>query len=230
MLADAHHAGGVQARLQRLGQHRDGVRIGVQRAIADDARFAIVDVEHGCEAEVHAVRLQLAADHEAAAARGGQSLRGVAVPELAQRAHRRDGGEAVAEALHAAALVVDRDQQVRRPQLADRMRELDQLQRCGEIAREEDHAAHLRMLQALDVVGCQLEPADVDHDRSQPHRASFPSRTTKATATPPSSLNERWNSVTPIFFRCPAMAVSGRIPGLPRRSRVTVMLRHVNGA
>ncbi len=196
MLADRGHARGVEARLQRLGEHRDHVRVAVQRAIADHARLAVVHVQHGSEAEVHAVGLQLATDHEAAAARGGERLRGIAVPELAQLGHRRDGREAVAEALHAAALVVGGDQELRRAQLADRVRELDQLQRCREVAGEEDHAAHLRVLQALDVVGVELEAAHVHHHGSQPHGA-FPSRTTKAMATSSSSVSEMCARTTP---------------------------------
>ena len=97
----------------------------------------------------------------------------------------------MAEALHAPALVVDGDHQVRRAQLADRVRELDQLQRRGEVAREEDHAAHLRVLQALDVVGRELEAGDVHHHGSEPHADRLAlSSTTKATATSASSVSE----------------------------------------
>ena len=227
MLADARHARRGEARLQRFGQHGDRVGILVQRAIADHARLAVVHVEHRREAEVHAVRLQLAADHEAATARGGERLRRIAVPELAEFPHRRDRREAVLEALHAPALVIDRDQQVRRANLADRVGELDQLQRRREVAREEDHATHLRMLQALDVVRRELEAADVHHHGAEFH---FPSRTTKAIATSPSSVRDMWVSVTPIFFRWEAMAWLGSIPGLPFAFRVTVMLCHVKGA
>ena len=73
--------------------------------------------------------------------------------------------------------------ELRRAQLADRMRELDELQRRGEIAREEDHAAHLRMLQALDVVGRELEAGDVHHHGSESHQPCLPARRTPS-ATP----------------------------------------------
>ena len=53
--------------------------------------------------------------------------------------------------------------------LADGVRELDELQGRGEVPREEDHAAHLRVLQPLDVVGRELQPRDVDHHRSESH-------------------------------------------------------------
>ena len=103
----------------------------------------------------------------------------------------------MAEALHAPALVVDTDEELRRAQLANRMGELDQLQRRGEVSREEDHRAHLRMLQALEIVGRELEARDVDHDRPEPHARALPSRTTNAMATPPSSVSEMWNESMP---------------------------------
>src|SRR5205814_4314262 len=148
------------------------------------------------EAEVHAMRLQLAAHHEAAAARRGDRLRGIAVPQASELAHRGNRREAVAKALHAPALVVHGDEERGLAELADRMRELDELQRRRKVAREEDHAAHLRMLQALEVVGRELEPGDVHHDGAEPHDSS----TTNAMAISASSVNETWKPVMP--FPC----------------------------
>src|SRR6185503_14308230 len=145
------------------------------------------------------------------------ALRRIAVPELAQLAHGGNGRKAVAEALHAPAFVVHGDDERRHAQLADRVRELDELQRRGEIAREEDDAAHLRMLQPLDVVGRELEAGDVDEHGTQPHS---PSSTTNATATPLSSVREMWAVFTPSFFRCFSMSGLGLMPGLPLGLRV----------
>ena len=111
MLAHARHARGVEPACSASASTAITLGIRVQRAVADHARLAVVHVEHRREGEVHAVRLQLAADHEAAAARGGERLRRIAVPEPAQLATSAGiGGEAVAEALHAPALVVDGDE------------------------------------------------------------------------------------------------------------------------
>src|SRR5678815_5590394 len=90
-----------QARPQRAD--RGGVEM--QRAIADHRAAAIVEVEHRREAEIEAVRAELGGD-DVADRRGGLApLLPVAVPELAQMAHRRDEGEAFLEALHPPALV-----------------------------------------------------------------------------------------------------------------------------
>src|SRR5262249_19247271 len=92
----------------------------------------------------------------------------------------------------------------------------------------EDDAAHLRVLQAFDVVGRELEAGDVDEDRAEAHQP--PSSTTNAMATPPSSVSEMCMPVTPSFFRCFSMGGLASMPGLPLALRVTVMLCHVNGA
>ena len=97
----------------------------MERAVADHAAFAVVEIEHGREAEVDAAGAQLGGEHVAGGTRrlerahraGAAAGAGVVHPHLAERAHRRQLGEAVAaKALDAAALVVDADQQV----LADR--------------------------------------------------------------------------------------------------------------
>src|SRR5207342_3460754 len=108
------------------------------------------------------------------------------------------------------------------PQFANGVRELDQLQRGGKVAREEDHAAHLRVLQAFDVVAGEFQAANVDHRRTELH--AYPSRTTNATATPASSVNEMWDAFTPRTARCFAIFSLGWSNGRPRTSRATVML------
>ena len=136
VLAAVVHARLQQAEAEALRQQRDDARIAMERAIADHAARAVVEVEHRREAEVDAAGAQLGAEHMAGSARrlerahrAGAAAAGTVVhPHLAEHAHRRQRGEAVgAEALHAAALVVDADEQVG----ADRLRLGDQL---GELA------------------------------------------------------------------------------------------------
>ena len=108
--------------IRLLRQQRDDARVAVEGAVADHAAAAVVEVEHRREAEVDAAGAQLGAEHVAGG--GGGSIarmapvpRAAAVvhPHLAERAHRRQVREAVgAKALHAAAFVVDADQQVGR--------------------------------------------------------------------------------------------------------------------
>ena len=117
--------------MSALRKHRHDARIAVERAVADHAACAVVEVEHRREAEIDAARAQLGGEHVAArtgrlerAHRAGAAAPARIVhPDLAERAHRRDLGEAVAaEALDAAAFVVDADEQVRRGSTSPRRR------------------------------------------------------------------------------------------------------------
>ena len=72
----------------------------------------------------------------------------VARPQASEAAHRRDTGEAAAaEALHAPALVIDRDQKRRCARCVDVRRQAQQLRRIDVVAREEDDAPDQRMAQ-----------------------------------------------------------------------------------
>ena len=97
----------------RRGERADRVRVEVQRAVADHALRAVVEVEHRREAEVDAVRAELGADHVGRRARG-------LFRRSRSRSHSRPSsriggmrGEALAEALHPPAFVVDADRQRR---------------------------------------------------------------------------------------------------------------------
>ena len=102
----------------------------MERAVADDAARPVVEIEHRREAEIDAMRAEFAtracAPSRRASARGGGDI---AVPQLAQRAHRRNGGEAFAKALHAAAFVIHGDQQRRIAERVDRRGQRSKLRR-----------------------------------------------------------------------------------------------------
>jgi len=74
-----------------------------------------------------------------------------------------------AETLHAAAFVIDGDQQRRISHRMDLLDKRAQLRRGEVVAREQDHAADQRMRQYFPVGGCQLGSGNVDHQRSQGH-------------------------------------------------------------
>ena len=99
-------------------------------------------------------------------------------------AHRRQRREAVAaEALDAAALVVDADEQV----VADRLHlgdQLGQLKAVAPVAREQDDPAGERMGETAAIVGVEAEAGDVEDDRrvGEVHRADSCSTTTKLAA------------------------------------------------
>ena len=140
VLADGGAARGCEATHERGREIGDHDRIGMERAIADHRARRIVEVEHRREAEVDAVRAQLAGDRRAMRERGVARRRRLELEALAERAHGRDRGElAGAKALDAAAFVVDRDEE-HRPQRADFRRERAQLRRRFEVAREQDDA------------------------------------------------------------------------------------------
>ncbi|KAI1697461.1 hypothetical protein Ddc_19680 [Ditylenchus destructor] len=110
VLAATAHAGQREALHQALRQQADHARIRMEAARADHraARLPglvlMVQVQHRRESEIDAAGAQLQRQHQAG--RGGR-LHGahrVLHPQLAERAHRRQRGEAVgAEALHATA-------------------------------------------------------------------------------------------------------------------------------
>ncbi len=146
--------------MQRRRQMRDGVRVAVKRAISDDRARAVIDVEHGREAEIDSVPGELARQRAPEARRLARRARNVAVPHFAQRAHRRNRREAVAKALHAPAFVIDGDERRRRAQRADRRGQIPQLRARLEIAREQDDAADERMSEALAIGGGERDAFD----------------------------------------------------------------------
>ena len=159
-------SGGAQAFDQGAGEFGDGVRVGVEGAIADDAAGAPVEVEHRGEGIVDAAGAQFGrqqvAEVGSGAARGG----GIGIPKLAKAAHRRQVGEAFATALDAAAFVVDGNRQGRFAQGMDRRTQGGELLRVAIIVLEQDHAADQRVQQALALGIGQFEAGNVDHQRA----------------------------------------------------------------
>ena len=173
VLAAVGHAGLQQALHQAARQRRGHPRVAVEGAVADDAAAAVVQVEHRREAQVDAAGAQLGRQHPAGGAghvAGGQravafALGRVVHPALAEGAHRRQVGEAVAaEALHPAALVVDADHDVG-PDRLDLGHQPGQLRAVLPVAAEQDQAAGERMRQAAAVVVVQRQAGDIEHDR-----------------------------------------------------------------
>ena len=119
VLSDRAHAHSPHAAGERPGELRYRGRLGVERPVADHARRAEIDVQHRREAEVHAVRRKLRRKHDPDRARQVLGERRVVVVDPAERAHRRQPGEAVREPLHPAPLVIDSDEKRRRPDAVD---------------------------------------------------------------------------------------------------------------
>ena len=175
---------------ETCAERAHGGRIEVQRTVADHRAAAVIQVQHRREAEIDAMRAELRRDDVADGGRGLARHVAVAVPELAERAHRRDGSEALAEALHATTLVVDAYRQRRLALALDIGGQLRQLLRVLVVAREENHGARRRMANALAVLVGEHRAEYVD-DHGPGRQPYFShSRMTVAKATPFSSESE----------------------------------------
>ena len=115
------------------------------------------------------MRTQLGAQHVAGFARKVPGPLWVFVPDAAEDAHRRQAGESLAEALDAAALVVDANQQRRGLQRADVGGERSKLRRVAVVAREQDHAADQRVGQPPAVFVGERGARHVEHQGAQGH-------------------------------------------------------------
>ncbi len=179
MLAAVGHARQQQSVHQALGEHGHHARIAVERPVADHAAFAEVEVEHRREAVVHAAGAQLGGQHETGGRGGIGGGQGVAHPQFAEGAHRRQVREAIgAEALHAAAFVVHADQEVG-PLGLDVGAQRGELLAVFPVAGEEDQTAHERVRQAAAIVGVQCGAGDVEHHGGMfGHGDSFALRST----------------------------------------------------
>ncbi len=169
MLADRLHAGRLQAVHQRRGQRRDHIRVGMEGAVTDDATDAAIEIEHWREAEIDIGGPQLGRHQPAGRRRHRPRPARLAVVDLAEAAHRRQHREALAEALHAPALVIDADQQPRRAQRVNFGAEFGELARGFVVAREQDHAADARMAQQFAVGSAQREAGQTEHDGTERH-------------------------------------------------------------
>ena len=158
-LAHTHHVGGRQSPY--------AVRVPMERAVADDLAHPVVQIDAGREAEVHAHGPQLACHEPTDGAGQRQGLAAVLVEPTPQGSRGGQSGEMVPEALHSAALMVDRHQQLRRAHGAELGGQRGNLRGVAVIAGEEEHAAHQRVGQNLAVLRAQFRPGDVDHERAQ---------------------------------------------------------------
>ena len=173
MLAAGGHAGIFHAQHHGLAQLKHGVGIGMERAVADDRRGAVIEVEHRPKTEVDPVRAQLTRQYKPGFTCKLTCALRVRIPDFAKRSHRRNAGEAFAKPLHASAFVIDSDQQRRRFKCVDLGSQRGQLRRIAVIAGEQNHAAHQGMGQALAVLIREFGACNIEHQRAQRHGLSF---------------------------------------------------------
>ncbi len=167
MLADRRHAAVTQAAHHAARELGYRHRIAVKRAVPDHAAVAVIDVEHRGEAQIDPARAQFRGEHVADRLRQFERVFGIRIPRRAQFAHGGQHGKALAKALHAAAFVIDRDQQRRLAHGMNLARQFRELIGRAVVARKQDHAADQRMREAPAVVGGKLGARDVEHHRPE---------------------------------------------------------------
>jgi len=164
MLAAVGHTTLQQAVHQAFGQQRDDARVASKGAVANHAAFAVVEVQHRREAEVYAAGTQLGAQHVTAGGGGVGGGELVLDPALAQRAHGRQLGKAIAaKALHAPAFMVHADQEVF-AHAFNLGAEVAELLAVFPVAGKQDDAASQRMPEAAAVGLVELEAGNVDDE------------------------------------------------------------------
>ena len=169
------HAAERQAVHEALRQQGHGAGVAAKGAVADDGAVAVVQVEHGREAHVHAAGAQLGTQDITGGhgGVGGAQHRGAGHltaalglgPQRAQGRHRWQVGEAVgAKTLDTATLVVNRDQQVLAHGL-DVAAQGRELLTPLPVATKQDHAPHQGMGQTLAVGIGQAQASHIDDQR-----------------------------------------------------------------
>ena len=182
VLAAVGHARSHQTKHQALCEHRHDACVTVEGTVADDLAALMVEVDDRRVAQLDAAGAQLGTEHVARGERRVDGAHRVVHPQFAELAHRRQMGEAVgAKALHAAAFVVDRDEDVGSQRL-DLGRHFGQLAAVLPVAGEEDQAAGQRVLQAAPVVVVQAVAGDVENDWGMLGHGLLVSVTTKLAA------------------------------------------------
>ena len=165
VFAAGSHASQTQTLTQGACQHGDYPGITVEGSIADDAANAVIEIEHGGEAEIDSAGAQLGREHIADVGCNPHGNQRIFHPAFTQRPHARQYGESIgAEALHATAFMIDGDQQARSAQFVNGAGQVKELSAALEIAGEQNDAADERVRQALALGFCEREPVDVDHE------------------------------------------------------------------
>ena len=161
MLERRGHAGFVHASHVLARERGDDLRIRRERAVADGA-VAALEVDHRREADVDAGGADLAGHQPRMFAGQRERRAGIAPVQRVEAAQRRQRAETFAEALHAPAFLVHRDQLRSRRGLADRLRELGDLCLRCEIAREQHHAGAGVVLQPVALARGEFVPGNAD--------------------------------------------------------------------
>src|SRR5690349_11488208 len=142
----------------------------MERAVADDFAHAEIEIDARRERQVDAMRAEFGRHEPAHRARERHALLRIDVEFMTDAAQGRQGREAGAEPLNAAAFLVHGHDERRRTDGMDVGDQPGELVGVGVVAREQDDAAHERMAQDFAVLGRELETGDIDHQWPKGHR------------------------------------------------------------
>ncbi|MNZ72480.1 hypothetical protein D3C78_908590 [compost metagenome] len=157
MFATGRHARRVHATDESPCQGRGALRVTFKGTTANHRTTLVIQVQHRGKAQVQTHR-QHFSGHQPTALLG--EVLGVIV--IGNRPHRWQAHEALTQALHPAALLVHRQDQVRANGV-DRGRQLTHLAWAFDIAGKDDQAGHFGLAQKLAIFGGQPGTGDVHH-------------------------------------------------------------------
>ena len=143
----------------------NGVGLVVECAVPDDIRESTIDIDNRRKAQIDVARPQLGGEQPASFPSGTQRSRGLCIVEMADGPHSRETREGLAKALHASTFMVDRYQQLRLADGANRRDEVTQLIQIDEITRKQNDTADGRLGEPVCLFGTQRRAAQIDHQR-----------------------------------------------------------------
>ena len=116
MLAAGSHSGLPHACNQCTSQRNDGLWVGMEGAVTNDATASPVEIKYRGEGEIDATASQFSGQHVTNASGGLQRCCCITIPPFTKTTHRRQTCEAFATTLHPAPFVVGGNQQRREAQ------------------------------------------------------------------------------------------------------------------
>ncbi|MNE07041.1 hypothetical protein D3C80_996460 [compost metagenome] len=188
VLAGGSHPGAVHPADECTREQGSALGITFERTGANNGAALVIQVQHRGKAQVQA-NGQHFGGHDPAALLG--QVFGVRV--VGNGAHGGQSHESLAQALHAAALLIHRQQQIG-ANGANRCTQLAHLTRMLDVTGKNDQAAHFGLAQQLAIFSRQPGTGDVHHQRAlqaSSHRNSLITENPAHTNSPPDAMPGR---------------------------------------
>jgi hypothetical protein len=162
MLTDARHSPIAQTIQQTSREIANRARLAMKCAVADYGACTVIDVEYGRKGKVNIAAAQLDRHRQTAGPSESTGAGLIAVPQLANAAHRRQVREALAESLDSPTLMIHRYQQSRLAQSMNLIAQPAQLRAVAEVRCEQDDPADQGMKQTLAIGSAEFQTAHGD--------------------------------------------------------------------